>query len=447
MKRKTNLFYLSGDESNFLTFSNYGEALTGNFLATDWKLFPSRFLCIYLKYLDIDDIDRFKTRKTKLIKYLTRSYENKMATLRDYCLENNLKIENKLYPLNYLLESLMLIGDTDSDSLVVKPHNIDEMKKNISSNNFKLFFVGDITEQDYNGIYTDIINIINSTDKPCGTVVFEENYTTKESVAVNDNLLHGWSKEDLNLHSNVIPEQYTPLFDVIEKIDIDDTITTENKYFINSVVKGITFNRLNDEPYIKFNLLIPLYDLVNISTHSNSTIIQETEYITDNNKSVLGFSLTNNDDTFIKNEPLGIWISDELIELKRNVETGYSPAWSLMLSTQFKPFPYSQKMPNEISSPESLQDTSKEAFATYSQVLMRQNILLDKFETLFEKVNKLEQRYTYLTAKLNTVGTSYTSDNLRMEMMNFEKYQQDKMDEFKNEVYSYMLNKWKGYIG
>jgi hypothetical protein len=72
---------------------------------------------------------------------------------------------------------------------------------------------------------------------------------------------------------------------------------------------------------------------------------------------------------------------------------------------------------------------------------------LDKFETIFEKVNLLEQKYTYLMGKLNTVGTSYTSDNLRIEMMNFEKYQQDKMDAFKDEVYSYLLNKWKGYIG
>jgi hypothetical protein len=51
MKRKTNLFYLSGDESNFLTFSNYGESLTGNFLATNWKMFPSRFLCLYINNL------------------------------------------------------------------------------------------------------------------------------------------------------------------------------------------------------------------------------------------------------------------------------------------------------------------------------------------------------------------------------------------------------------
>ena len=42
MKRKTNLFYLNGPDSKFITFSNYTEALTGNFLSTDTKLFPSR---------------------------------------------------------------------------------------------------------------------------------------------------------------------------------------------------------------------------------------------------------------------------------------------------------------------------------------------------------------------------------------------------------------------
>jgi hypothetical protein len=433
MKRKTNLFYLSGDESNFLTFSNYGEALTGNFLATDWKLFPSRFLCIYLKYLDVDNVEIYNERKKQVIKYLTRSYENKLSTLRDYCLENNLKIENTIYPLCYLLESLLLIENNENGTVLkISEHNITNMKSNIDKGNFKLFFIGDITEQDYNGIYTDIINIINSTDKPRGEIVFEENFYEKYAIESNDTLLHGWTKVDFNLDDyNPTPVEYTPLYD-----------NGVNQYYINSVIKGISFNEIQNEPNIKFNLLLPLYDLVNISTHTNSTIIQETEYIIDNNVEKIGFSIKTNDDTYIKNEPLGLWFSDDVVELKRNVETGYSPAWSLMLSTQFKPFPYSQKMPSEVTN-----DSSKEAFATYSQVLMRQNKLLDKFETIFEKVNLLEQKYTYLMGKLNTVGTSYTSDNLRIEMMNFEKYQQDKMDAFKDEVYSYLLNKWKGYIG
>ena len=44
--RKTNLFYTSGVDSKFLTFSNYTESLTGNFISTDTKIFPSKFLCI-----------------------------------------------------------------------------------------------------------------------------------------------------------------------------------------------------------------------------------------------------------------------------------------------------------------------------------------------------------------------------------------------------------------
>ena len=46
MKRKTNLFYTNGPDSKFITFSNYTESLTGNFLSTDTKLFPDKFLCL-----------------------------------------------------------------------------------------------------------------------------------------------------------------------------------------------------------------------------------------------------------------------------------------------------------------------------------------------------------------------------------------------------------------
>ena len=51
MQRKTNLFYTQNQDSNFLTFSNFTEALTGNFLSTDWKVYPSRFLCLYIPTL------------------------------------------------------------------------------------------------------------------------------------------------------------------------------------------------------------------------------------------------------------------------------------------------------------------------------------------------------------------------------------------------------------
>ena len=144
MKRKTNLFYLSGDESNFLTFSNYGEALTGNFLATDWKLFPSRFLCLYIKYLDVNDVENFNKRKKQFIQYLTANYENKLAFLRDYCIENNISIEKTLNPLGYLMDALYRIqNNTDNNELKFLT---DYNGKILSVNdNIKLYFVGDIT--------------------------------------------------------------------------------------------------------------------------------------------------------------------------------------------------------------------------------------------------------------------------------------------------------------
>ena len=55
MKRSTNLFYTVGSDTNFITFSNYGESLTGNFLSVNTKLFPSNFLCLYLPALNYDN--------------------------------------------------------------------------------------------------------------------------------------------------------------------------------------------------------------------------------------------------------------------------------------------------------------------------------------------------------------------------------------------------------
>ena len=55
MKRSTNLFYTVGSDTNFITFSNYGESLTGNFLSVNTKLFPSHFLCLDIPELDNDE--------------------------------------------------------------------------------------------------------------------------------------------------------------------------------------------------------------------------------------------------------------------------------------------------------------------------------------------------------------------------------------------------------
>ena len=85
MQRKTNLFYTKSQDSNFLTFSNFTEALTGNFLSTDWKVYPSRFLCLYIPKLDPNNENYDPLNKESFIKYyLVAYYENKLAFLRDY---------------------------------------------------------------------------------------------------------------------------------------------------------------------------------------------------------------------------------------------------------------------------------------------------------------------------------------------------------------------------
>ena len=122
MKRKTNLFYNSGPDSKFLTFSNYTEALTGNFLSTNTKLFPSTFLCLNIPSLNKENKQSFINNS--LIKY----YENKLANLRDRV------NEDEVFPLSYLIETIMKFDSNASIS-----------------------YIGNITEQDYLGSYTDTI--------------------------------------------------------------------------------------------------------------------------------------------------------------------------------------------------------------------------------------------------------------------------------------------------
>ena len=107
MKRKTNLFYVDGPDSKFITFSNYTEALTGNFLSTDTKLFPDKFLCLKLKNLNA-------STKPKFIKYLAKYYENKLAALRDYSIEKNNNQEDEILPLAYLLEAILNACDINT---------------------------------------------------------------------------------------------------------------------------------------------------------------------------------------------------------------------------------------------------------------------------------------------------------------------------------------------
>lgn len=416
MKRKTNLFYLKDTETNFITFSNYGESLTGDFLATDWKLYPTHFICMYCKFLDVDDINQFNLRKQYLTRYLAAFYENKLAFLRDYCIEHNINVENILNPLSYLLEALYRFNPDMLDG---------QGELHLDNEDLNISFVGDITEQDYNGTYTDIISFINSSDVANGSIkltgselkTVEYLYKTfnpsTEQEETTDKL-YGWM---LN-NEWIGPSEYENLTSLVDLTDEDG----KKCYSLNSAIE-LDLGKHSDNTTIKFNLLIPLYDLVNNNINTNATILEDKQ---------------KSDETYIKNMPLGIWFSNTVIDLKRDSLTHYAPSWSLLLSAQFKPFPYSVKMPNEIS-----QDATKEAFATYSQVLTRQNKLLNIIEDMSSKIVLLEDNIKNLQSQLNH-KSSYYVDEIQVREINFENRISHNMDAFKKEIYELIKdNKWK----
>ena len=387
MKRSTNLFYTVGSDTNFITFSNYGESLTGNFLSVNTKLFPSNFLCLYLpefeadKTSEKDKADKAEKRK-KFIEHIAAYYENKLAFLRDKCIEHNYKVESKLNPLYYLLEAI------NKWKAINKEDSLNE-----------IVHVGNITEQNYNGTYSDIICVITASEYSPAAI----NTKTNELISLENydsslTYLYGWSVNNTSDKDNIKEEFQGPS----QYQSIKPILDGENYYDYNTSIESLTKNTSPEQiKDIKFNIIIPLYNLVNIDYKSNSSIINESNIITA---------------TYTENVPLGIWFSGkEPIVLSRQ-DTEYDPSWSLLLSSQFKPFPYSDKSPNEID------DSSKaDAFMTFSQILTRQNKIIDKFNALSNQVLELNNKLNDVIGNLKSLGTTSNIDGLHLEIVELQK--------------------------
>ena len=229
MKRKTNLFYTTGPDSKFITFSNYTESLTGNFLSTDTKIFPSRFIALYIKGLN-------KNTKASLIKYLADYYESKLAVLRDHFDYNKSDIEKRVPPLNYLLEALLRIKEINTKTNeVVYTHSIAANKikdENDTSNSnesnlisysdvIKFKYISDITEQDYNGTFTDTIcNIDLRKFAYISSIELTDDFNDNVVQFDKPAYLYGWDSD--------VPKEYTyehTIPDSIQGIDLDRYMT------------------------------------------------------------------------------------------------------------------------------------------------------------------------------------------------------------------------------
>lgn len=397
MQRRTNLFYKSGQDSNFITFSNYTESLTGSFISTDWKLFPSKFVCIKVNGLT-------KETKEQFIKHVVSYYENKLAFVRDWCINNNLKIENNVLPFEWLLEEF------------VNSFGID---------NVTITFISEIVEQNFNGVYADTICTITGTDIPKKYTLHENSESDTTDLRIpyefSTKYLYGWYRNkhqgDLIIPEYVGPSEYSgdenpddPMFVPVHPV-FDSPDGESPWYSLFPKYDKIT-SSVSSETSIEFNIVVPLFDLTNLNTYTNTNVIDE-------NISLLT-QVSDNDIEDRINIPLGIWFADDMISLKRDVNTGYAPSWSLVLSSQFKPFPYSEQLTADGT--EGIQGIAytEGAYVTFAQVLARQNEMIHNFSQLSAQIANLSSKIEQVDAKINQMSTSYAIDGIHKEMILFK---------------------------
>ena len=391
--RKTNLLYSTyiGEENSFLTFSNYTEAMTGNHLSVNTKMFPSTFLCAYInvKPDNNGNIDSF-------INTIVGKYENKLAFLRDtFTKDSNISAEDNIYPLEYLINTLK-----DFD------------------NEFSINYVGQVTEQDYNGTFCDTMCIISTEDNG-GKVTLNSVDGTKKTVDYNNSYtyLYGWSSYNATNSSYIyngpsIYSDVTPLFD-----DNDNNANNSYIYVSSYEHDKLIFTPDTKAKSIEFNCIIPLFDIVNVDPKSNESNITEssdTELPDTESPDVEQSKLSNTLEVDLTsstcNVPMGIWFSQDFkkITLQRDETSGFWPSWSLVLSSQFKPFP---KSPHLQSDTQNISST--DAFGTFAQILVEQARLTDEHTDIAVNVQALSNRISTVESKVNNISTNMSLDALQ----------------------------------
>lgn len=385
--RKTNLLYSTyiGEENSFLTFSNYTEAMTGNHLSVNTKMFPSTFLCAYINVIP-GTIGSF-------INTIVGKYENKLAFLRDtFTKDSNISAEDNIYPLEYLINTLK-----DFD------------------NEFSINYVGQVTEQDYNGTFCDTMCIISTEDNG-GNTTLSNATVAKKTVDYNNNstYLYGWSSYDATSSSYIyngpsIYKDVKPLFDN----DKNNSYMYVSSYEHDKLI----FTPDTKAKSIEFNCIIPLFDIVNVDPKSNESNITEssdTELSDTETPDVEQSKPSNTLEVDLTsstcNVPMGIWFSQEFkkITLQRDETSGFWPSWSLVLSSQFKPFP---KSPHLQSDTQNVSST--DAFGTFAQILVEQTRLTDEYTGIAVNVQALSNRISNIESKINNISTNMSLDAIR----------------------------------
>lgn len=429
MKRKTNLFYTAGPDSKFITFSNYTEALTGNYLSVNTKLFPDNFLCLSIKGLN-------STSKEIFIKYLVSYYENKLAVIRDHNInETTETIEKNIYPLAYLLEAILKVVSYDNGEYSLNIENgeliINDDNFNLSEISNLITYIGQITETDYYGTYTDIICNINCEDYVEGTLKIDSDNISYNELTVsvdNTEKLYGWENDEIF----DTYKQVHPIYDI------------NNTYIKNSKLSQLVLHKIDNNSTnnktLKFNVIIPLFSYVNIdvnySNYKNNIKLDED---TQNH-----YILLNSENKHCVDVPLGMWINadnenDTFIELIKDQNMNLYPNWSLLISTQFKPFPYSTKLTKD----NEVQNSIGNSYATFAEVLSKMNLILDKFNYYNDQIVKLNNAVDDINTQLKNIGTTANIQKINEAVLGIESSVNNQINGFKQQLYGYLQNlKW-----
>jgi len=425
MNRKTNIFYNENiEDSKFLTFNNYTEALTGDILAIDYKLWPSRFICINIENLDKNDF----------ILKLQRYYENKLATLRD-----NIDNTSILKPLNYLIIFLYWYAYNSKENNDYKsPFQIE---KDLYQGNTELLnlvqfnYISDIVEQQYNGTYSDIICTINPNKWQKPVLKFIDNIvgdSDKEidfDAYINDNMvklssseyLHGWKFE---FESDSTKDK---LKENIKSPIEDDNITIEDNnysvYYVKSLIDKLNIEQVINESHdsLKFNLVIPLFNVINTENPYD---------ISNDNIGETLIELNNN-----VNIPLGIYFTDKEISL--STDGKFSTNWSLLISTQFSAFPFSYDIQQNFDDSQS----TKQAYLTFAEILANQTNFTDALLKYDNLVKTLQQRISMLESKVNNISSVQNIDSINQDIITIQTNQSKlineinkRLDEMNNKI-------------
>ena len=137
--------------------------------------------------------------------------------------------------------------------------------------------------------------------------------------------------------------------------------------------------------------------------------------------------------SYQKNVPLGIYFTDNLVELDKDNDTKFSANWSLLISMQFKSFPFSYDIQHSWDNSDSIKD----AYLTFAQILAKQTDFIDLLNKYNELIAGLQNKLAKLETGVNNISTTNNIDELNQKINDLTSTLNNKMKEVDTKLKTY----------